>query len=242
MCGPAAIPMAIAIGSTVASGLAKQKQQEEIQSAMNSAGDNLDSRTADVQNKADAQLADVLKQFDINAQTTNLNQVVDSRQEMMTGNLTQETPVSSMAGEKSDVVKAEFDRKMGDAYDQGRDDTERMATLGAWQNNRFLNDIAVSRSAQEIGKLSNFAQGWVPVYQAEMQKAQGAGGGWGQLSDVFKGVGMAASMYGGMAGAGAGASGMGQQVYTAPIGPTMSGAPLPSSTMSWYDKLLPGVF
>lgn len=198
----------ISLASTLGSAYMNQQAQEQQSAAMRRASENYQGRLDKVQDQATDVIQNTAGKFGADEQAQQMAEEKAKMQEMNAENL---VPVASAA----DATQKSSPRVVGDAYNkvaqgayqQGIAQGDRNASLNQWANNRFLNGITLANSGQKIGQLSNFSQGWGPVYQAEMSAAQGAGGGMKTLGSVLGGIGTisgigAGAMNGGLFGGG----------------------------------------
>lgn len=214
MCDPVSGTLAVAsLLSTAGGYMANQQAQRQQKKAMNNAVGAYNDRLDDLQGQASQQVQQGIDSMDVQRQGV---QREGEEQRHLSAILNNITPATASADATSSdqprVVQDAYSRAMGDANTEAQANATRQARLNAWQGNSFLNDILLGRTGQEIGKLSNFAAGWQPVYQAEMAAAQQKGGGMRTLGSILQGVGAvtglasgaaAAGMFGGAGSAGA---------------------------------------
>lgn len=203
MCDPLTIA---GFAASAAGTMYDQKQQQKninrgIEARNAATADNF-ARQDMMQERADAEFADILKKFDPSTQREGEVRDRKSREALSTSAVKSDGTYSAGGGNAPSVVKNEINRVAGDTTAKSKAAASRTGAVAALGDPRFKNAIDLGRSRGDLATTSDFAGGVARLLPLEQSAAvTNAYKPIGPLGAILKLGGQAATL-GGVSGAG----------------------------------------
>lgn len=199
MCEPTSIMMGVSAAASIAGGIMSNQAKQSVSSAVSSANNAYEQRLGTVQDEANQVMTDTASQVGRDASDQQQAGVEAEKQTRIAEAM--KAPASSGV----DVTRASSNPVVAEAYETQAKDAltsalgygNTQSKLSAWQQNRFLKDLAVNDSAIDMARLGSQAQGWGNVWRSELNSAQSAGDKQAGLGSLFSSIGSVSGMAGG---------------------------------------------
>ena len=208
MCDPVTATLAaVSAAGTVGSVLEGQSATKAQNKARNAAYETFAGRVQPLQEQASTRSSETTAGFDKGVQESQYAAEGAKLSEALRQAITPAQSMNDLRAGEHQMVKDAYTQGLADAEEKAQQYAGTMGQMGAWSNNRFLNDVLIGRAGQDIGLLSNKAQGWELPFQAQLAAAETAGQGSRTMGGILSGIGTLAGIGAGLSAGGAFGSG-----------------------------------